>query len=301
MLEYRRLAKLVDTYSVTWFKDSYRNGRVYPDWFQLGTVTGRMSCASPNLQQLPGAGPYRSCIRAPEGRTLVIADYLQIELRIAAKITADEGMLEAFHDPDTDIHTQTATIVTGKSAEEVTKEERTKAKAINFGLLYGMQKESLPGYALKNYGVAMTSTEAMRFYRRYFEARKELKAWHDKIRRLFFENGRSLDMYTLTGRRRRRITKLTEVFNHPVQGTGADGLKYALVLLHEQRGEFPTATPTIACHDEIVYECDEGEGPAVQEWLEEVMVEAMNDVVNSTGPEVPIQVEGGVSKAWAKD
>jgi DNA polymerase I len=298
MMEYRRLSKLASTYGVGWFKDSYINGRVYPSWWQLGATTGRMACSSPNLQQLPNAGPYRSCIRAPEGRTLVIADYSQIELRIAAKIAPDKSMLETFRRGEVDIHTETAQILTGK--ETPTKLERSKAKVINFGLLYGMSRESLPDYALKEYGLAMTNKEASTFYKKYFQVRKGLKSWHRRIASEFFENDRALTMRTLIGRVPRDITNLNEVLNHPVQGTGADGLKLALVMLHEDRDRYPTAVPIIAAHDEIVYECDEGEAEGVKGWVEDTMKAAMDEVVNAEGPEVPIEVEGVVSREWVK-
>ena len=299
MMEYRRLSKLASTYGLSWFKDSYRDGRVYPSWWQVGTTTGRMACSSPNLQQLPNDGPYRRCIRAPEGRVLVTADYSQIELRIAAKIAPDTSMLETFRRGEVDIHTETARILTGKQSP--TKLERSKAKVINFGLLYGMSKESLPDYALKEYEIPMAPAEARTFYRKYFEVRKGLKSWHKRVATKFFQNGRTLTMRTLTGRVRRDIRNLNEVLNHPVQGTGADGLKLGLVMLHEDRDRFPTAVPIIAAHDEIVYECDEGDAKAVEDWMKEVMIEAMDRMVNATEPRVPIVVEAAINRGWTKD
>jgi len=296
MMEYRRLSKLASTYGVGWFKDSYRNGRVYPKWWQIGTTTGRMACASPNLQQLPNAGPYRSCVRAPEGRALVIADYSQIELRIAAKVAPDKSMLETFRGGEVDIHTETARILTGKKTP--TKLERSKAKVINFGLLYGMREESLPDYALKEYGITISPEEASEFHKKYFQVRKGLKGWHKRVRDEFFQNGRNLTMSTLTGRVRKEIQNFNEVLNHPVQGTGADGLKLALAMLHEDRERYPTAVPIITAHDEIVYECDEGEAEDVKRWVEATMIEAMDGVVNRKPPHVPVEVEARVSRDW---
>jgi len=296
MMEYRRLSKLASTYGVAWFKDSYRNGRVYPSWWQLGTATGRMSCSTPNLQQLPKAGPYKSCIQAPPGRTLVIADYSQIELRIAAKIAPDKSMLDTFRKGEVDIHTETAQILTGKEAP--TKLERSKAKVINFGLLYGMRKESLPDYALREYGLTMTQKEATTFYNKYFQVRKGLKSWHKSVAAEFFNKGRTLTTRTLTGRVRKDVQNFNEVLNHPVQGTGADGLKLALVMLHEDRERYPTAVPILAAHDEIIYEADEGEAEGVKAWVEETMKEAMGEIVNSDGLEVPIEVEAKIAPSW---
>jgi len=109
-----------------------------------------------------------------------------------------------------------------------------------------------------------------------------------------------MDRFTVTGRCRKNVTLVTDALNHPVQGTGADGLKLALCLLHECRDEFPAAIPIIAAHDEIVYECDESEAHAVGEWVRATMVEAMDGVVNQTGPKVPIEVEMVVKKEWSK-
>jgi DNA polymerase-1 len=133
---YRKASKLASTYGAGWLENGYhRDGRIYASWRQLRAATGRMACDHPNLQNIPRSGPLRSFIRAPEGRLFVIADYSQIELRIAAKVSGDKEMLSAYSE-GRDLHTLTAQSLTGR--EEVTKEDRKLAKAVNFGLLYGM-------------------------------------------------------------------------------------------------------------------------------------------------------------------
>src|SRR5215217_2754045 len=122
-------------------------------WRQLRAATGRMACDHPNLQNIPRNGPLRNYIRAPEGRIFVIADYSQIELRIAAKISGDQEMLCAYAE-GRDLHTFTAQSLIGR--EEISKEDRKLAKAVNFGLLYGMGVKGLQSYALKSYGVRMS-------------------------------------------------------------------------------------------------------------------------------------------------
>jgi DNA polymerase I len=129
-------------------------------------ATGRMACDHPNLQNIPRSGPLRSYIRAPEGRMFVIADYPQIELRIAAKISGDAEMLSAYAE-GRDFHTLTAQNLTGR--EDISKDDRKLAKAVNFGLPYAMGVKGLRAYALKSYGVAMSSEEASRYRRRFFE------------------------------------------------------------------------------------------------------------------------------------
>jgi DNA polymerase-1 len=130
---YRGAQKRTGTYGFDWLEHVAADGRVYAGWKQLGSDAGRMSCTAPNLQQLPRDAAYRRCVRAPEGRVLVKADYSQIELRIAAKISGDQAMCDAYGRGD-DLHARTARRVLG--IEQVTREHRQLAKALNFGLLF---------------------------------------------------------------------------------------------------------------------------------------------------------------------
>jgi DNA polymerase I-like protein with 3'-5' exonuclease and polymerase domains len=120
------------------------------------------------------------------------------------------------------------------------------------------------------------------------------------VKRDLEDNDGCMDSYSLAGRRRKDVYLYTDALNHPIQGTGADGLKLALVMLHEWCGEHPTAIPIITAHDEIVYECDEDEAEAVRLWVHGVMVEAMDIVVNAEEPKVKIEVESKVRPVWAK-
>ena len=266
------------------------DGRIYGSWWQNGAGTGRMASSSPNLQNLPAE--VRRYVKAPAGRVLVVADYSQIELRIAAKISREERMLAAFANGE-DIHTSTARSLTGR--EEITKQERKLAKAVNFGLLYGMSPGGLRNYARASYGVEMTKEEAERYWQHFFETYPGLRAWHDREYRQLKKHG-STETRTLTGRRRTGVTKLTERLNSPVQGTGADGLKLALALLYERRGECPGAVPILAVHDEVVVECPEEQAEEVKAWLVKAMVDGMEEVLNSgldtdNLERVPVKVE----------
>jgi DNA polymerase I len=294
LLQYRKTAKILGTYGPSLLEKVEEDGKIYPSWWQVGAGTGRMACSNPNLQNLPPEA--RKHVWAPDGRVLVKADYSQIELRIAAKISGDEKMLEAFSEGQ-DIHTITARSITGK--EQVSKEDRKLAKAVNFGLLYGMGPAGLRHYARGSYGVEMTSAEAERYWRGFFETYPGLKARHDREYRLLKKG--STETRTLTGRRRTGITKLTERLNSPVQGTGADGLKLALAYLWERRDECPEAVPVLAVHDEIVVECDERDAEKVEVWLKKAMVDGMEEVVNglkADGPLVPIEVEVESGRTW---
>ena len=296
LLEYRKTSKMLGTYGTSLLAKVEEGGRIYASWWQIGAGTGRMACSNPNLQNLPPEA--RKHVRAPEGWALLKADYSQIELRIAAKISAEERMLGAFA-AGQDIHTITARSITGR--EQVSKEDRKLAKAVNFGLLYGMGPAGLRHYARGSYGVEMTTGEAERYWRNFFETYPGLKAWHDREYRELKRG--STETRTLTGRRRTGIAKLTERLNSPVQGTGADGLKLALALLWERRHECPEAVPILAVHDEIVIECDEDQAEGVGVWLKKAMIDGMDDVLNSPeveGPSVPVEMEVESAKSWAE-
>jgi DNA polymerase I len=275
----------------------YRDGRIHASWRQLRAATGRMACDHPNLQNIPRSGPLRSYIRAPEGRVFVIADYSQIELRIAAKISGDREMLSAYTE-GRDLHTLTAQNLTGR--EDISKDDRKLAKAVNFGLLYGMGAKGLRVYALKSYGVEMSPEEAALYRRRFFQSYPGLKRWHDNERRAWIR-GRT-ETRTLTGRRRMNVQKLTDRLNSPVQGTAADGLKLALALLWERRGQCPGATPFLACHDEVVVECYAEQAADVMAWLEGAMMEGMDACMNSAGEaRVPVEIKARTARCWVDE
>jgi len=293
--DYRKTSKLASTYGAGWLENGYHeDGRNYDSWRQLRAATGRMACDHPNLQNIPRSGPHRSYIRAPEGRVFVIADYSQIELRIAAKISGDKEMLGAYAEGQ-DLHTLTAQNLTGRT--DVSKDDRELAKAVNFGLLYGMGARGLQSYALRSYGVEMSLEEATLYRRRFFQTYPGLKGWHDDERRVW-QRGDD-ETRTPTGRRRMDVERLTDRLNAPIQGTGADGLKLALALLWERRGQCPCAVPVLVCHDEVVVECDAQQAADAKAWLEKAMIEGMEAVLNGTDEvHVPVEVEARIARSW---
>ncbi len=289
--DHRSAAKLASTYGPDWYADALHDGRIYAGWRQIGADSGRMACASPNLQNLPRGYRYRRCFTAPHGRVLVKADYSQIELRIAAKLTGDTAMLGAYGRGE-DLHTATARLVLG--VETPSKEQRRLAKSLNFGLLYGMGAKGLRTYARSQYGVALTGEEAGRYRKAFFAAYPGLARWHEKVRRRREPEGR-----TLAGRRRLFHDKTpdTHRLNTPVQGTGADGLKLALALLWERRAECPGAFPVLAVHDEIVAEADAGQADAAKAWLTRAMMDGMAPLIAP----VPVEIEATVGRMWGGD
>ncbi len=284
--EYRSASKLAGTYGTEWLRHVALDGRVYANWKQIGAgASGRMSCKEPNLQQLPRDQRYRKCFIAPEGRTLIKADYSQIELRIAAKITGDKRMMAAYRDNE-DLHTLTARALLGK--QDVTKADRQLAKAVNFGLLYGQGAKGLMAYALGSFGVSLTEAEATAHRNTFFRTYPGLRKWHNST-----QEG-AVDTRTLAGRRRAGVMRYTEKLNTPVQGTGADGLKRALALLWERREQCPGAFPVLFVHDEIVVECDEAQADAAVAWVKAAMIDGMVPLIAP----VPVEVEASVGKTW---
>jgi DNA polymerase I len=194
-----------------------------------------------------------------------------------------------------DLHTLTARSLTRRDG--ISKDERKLAKAVNFGLLYGMGAKGLQSYALKSYGVEMSLEEASVYRRRFFATYPGLKKWHDDERRAWHRG--DAEPRTLTGRRRMDVQRLTDRLNTPVQGTGADGLKLALALLWERKDECPGTVPIIACHDEVVNECEAKRAADARAWLEKAMIEGMEAVLNGTDEvHVSVEAEARIARNW---
>jgi DNA polymerase I-like protein with 3'-5' exonuclease and polymerase domains len=285
--QYRGANRLVTAYGRSWLEHE-DNGRIYGGWVQLGTDAGRTSCKKPNLQQVPRDMRYRHCFAAPAGDVLVKADYSQLQLRIAAKIANEKAMLDAYAAGE-DLHTRTAKAITCKA--EVTKADRQIAKAINFGLLFGMAAAGLRDYAKTNYNLDLSLADAERYRKAFFEAYPGLATWHFKAKRSDCQECRTVA-------RRRRIldskTPPTHRLNTPVQGTEADGAKLAMALLWERREQCPNARPVLFCHDEIVVQCRAEEADCVAAWLQQAMLDAMSPFLKP----VPCEVEVSVARTW---
>jgi DNA polymerase-1 len=308
--EYRGRAKQCGTYGRNWVEKHAPRGYVLPSWNQLGAESGRMSCSSPNLQQIPRGSEYRRCFVALPGRVLIKCDFSQIELRVAARVAGEKVMVEAYRQ-GRDLHAMTAAAVLGKPESEVTKADRQLAKAVNFGLLYGMSWRSLRVYARANYGVEITDAQARGYRDAFFKAYPGLADWHARVeahvKRLFNANPDGThEVRTLSGRRRvlsvakrdsegNPYPNKTDALNSPVQGSGADGLKVAIALLWERRDECPGAVPVIFCHDEIVLEVPEAAADRAAAWLRRAMVDAVAPMIAP----VPVDAEVTVGRTWA--
>jgi DNA polymerase I len=286
VLRRKQVKKLVSTYGDGYLSHVHpTTRRIHANYRLIGAASGRMSCSKPNLQNIPRDAAYRRCIRPTPGRVFIKADYSQIELRIAAQVSGDTAMQAAFRAGD-DLHTKTARAVLGRGP---TKDDRQLAKALNFGLLYGMGAERLRTYAQAEYGVTLSADEAAQVRQRFFQAYPGLRAWHRAQR-----DG-EVTTRTLTGRPRHGVSQFTEKLNSPVQGTGADILKGALALLWTDRAAVPSVAPVLVVHDEIVCEVDRGEAEACAIWLAAHMEAAGAAVLT----DVPVVVETDIVADWS--
>lgn len=294
LLEYRAAAKAVSSFGENILEFiNPETGRLHSDFRQIGAPSGRFSSSRPNLQQIPHEHEYRRCFRAPEGRKLVIADYSQIELRILADFSQDENFINAF-ESGADFHAITASQVFGVDVASVTPDQRSFAKRLNFGVVYGIGASRFASMT------GLTQAQAEDTMRRYFSTYRSLDGWLREAARVAVKeriartgSGRMYrfrfdesDRAAVAGAQRHGK-------NFPIQGTSADILKRALFLLHEQIRNTSAQLVNIV-HDEIIVECDSGESAEIARILESVMLEAGRKYVKA----VPIKVDAIISDEW---
>jgi len=194
LLEHRAAAKRAGTYGIAFLNNVHPHaGRIHARYRQIGAATGRMSCSGPNLQQVPRETPYRSCFRAPDGALFVKADLSLVELSVAADLSGDDRMIRALEAGE-DLHSMTAQALFGKAESEVTPEQRSFGKAVNFGTLYGQGLRGLIDQA-RRHGLILTETEAKEFQQRFSRAWPQLSAWQRSLL-----NGRDTIVRTRSGR-----------------------------------------------------------------------------------------------------
>src|SRR6266566_1634931 len=297
LLEYRTMQKALTSYghNVIEFINP-KTGRLHADFRQIGAPTGRFACTNPNIQQVPHAAEYRRCFMGhPEGRRLVIADYSQIELRILAEFSGDEGFIQAFNS-GADLHRVTAAQVFNVALDQVSREQRDFAKRLNFGVVYGIGAQRfsiMTGLSVK---------EAENVLRKYFATYRQLdtylrEAANCAVRERQARTGSGRLVRFRFDEQDRQQVSMTQRNgkNAPIQGTSADILKRALRLLREElRGTSARIVNII--HDEIVVEVDESESEEVARKVERAMVTAGEEYVQT----VPVKVEFQIAGEWAK-
>ena len=301
ILDHRAASKLKSTYADALpLEINQRTGRIHTSYNQAVAATGRLSSADPNLQNIPirtaEGRRIRQAFVAPPGRRLIAADYSQIELRIMAHLSGDEGLLRAF-ETGQDIHRATAAEVFGLPLEEVSDDQRRSAKAINFGLIYGMSSFGLAKQ------LDVTRRVAQEYIDRYFLRYPGVAGYMDEVRGQareagFVETvfGRRLYLPDIRARQapRRQAAERTAI-NAPMQGTAADIIKRAMIdvdgYLAGVRSGGIEARMIMQVHDELVLEVDEGH-------VEEVKAGVISRMEAAANLSVPLLVEAGVGHNW---
>lgn len=298
VIEHRALSKLISTYTGRLIEQiNPKSGRVHTTYHQSGTATGRLSSSDPNLQNIPIRSSHGRKIReafiAAKGHKLLSADYSQIELRIMAHISQDQSLLNAFAH-ELDIHAATAAEVFGVPLEEVTQDMRRNAKAINFGLIYGMSAFGLT----RQLGIDRKAAES--YIERYFERYPGVKAYMEGSRQKAREKGY---VETLWGRRlyipdiqssqipRRKAAERVAI-NAPLQGSAADIIKKAMIAIDEWLQHSPLSVKMIMqVHDELVFEILEKDVDEACEMIKKLMQ-------NAAQLDVPLLVAQGLGDHW---
>jgi DNA polymerase-1 len=298
ILEYKQYAKLKSTYA-----DGLNNvinpqtGRIHSKFNQMVTATGRLSSTDPNLQNIPvrhEAGRlFRNMFVARDGYEFIDADYSQIELRILAALSDDDAMINAFNSGD-DVHKTTAMQVFGVSEEDVTPLMRARAKAVNFGIVYGQGDFSL------GQDLGISKKEAKEYIDKYFEKFPNIKNYLDRLVSDAKEKGYANTIFN-------RVRYLPEInsqnfhirsfnervaMNMPIQGTAADIIKIAMVKVHEKLRTMKSKL-ILQVHDELLIEVAEDEIDEVKSIIQKSMEEAVD-------LKVELKVELGVGKTWGE-
>ena len=300
ILEHRKFSKLKSTYTDALpALISSRDGRIHTTYNQALTVTGRLSSSNPNLQNIPirteEGNKIRSAFCAQNPDSLILsADYSQIELRLLAHVSGDENLIHAFTSGE-DVHTMTASKVFGVEVNEVTKEMRRKAKAVNFGIVYGQSKYGLA----KNLGIS--NAEAQEFIDKYFEHYPGVKKYMEDKKQFANENGY---VETIFGRKRYLASELLSpnfqirefaqraAINQPLQGTAADLIKMAMIEVDKQLKAQGLKTKMIMqVHDELVFEVPQSELDTVKSLVLKAM--ELNQPL-----QVPLEIDINCGVSW---
>jgi DNA polymerase-1 len=306
IMEFRHWDGYESRYFVAWSELADKDWRLHAHFKPFHTVTGRLSCENPNLQQVPRDTFIRGLIGGRAGWKIVEADYSQIELRIAAHITQDKAMLRAFN-TGRDIHMETAMAVTGKLESEITKEERKRAKSVNFGFLYGMGWKTYIDYAKVHYGIEVSEQEAKFVRERFFSTFRSLEGWHDRQRRKVKDNkfvlspiGRKRRLWDI-GSDNKMVAKEAErqAINSPVQSMASDMMLFSMVLLHPKLDP-DKARIVSTVHDALIFEvredCLDEVIPIIRETMENLPIEEVFDTLLT----VPIEVEVKAGDYWSE-
>ncbi|WP_240374636.1 DNA polymerase I [Bacillus piscicola] len=299
LLLYRQVAKLKSTYVEGLLKVIHsETGKIHTIFNQAITQTGRLSSQEPNLQNIPirleeGRRIRKAFIPSQEGWSILAADYSQIELRVLAHIAGDEGLREAFRN-NMDVHTKTAMDVFHVTEEEVTSTMRRSAKAVNFGIVYGISDYGL------SQSLGITRKEAQEFIDRYLDSYPDVRQYMEDIKEVARENG----YVTTLLKRRRYLPEITSrnfnrrtfaertAMNTPIQGTAADIIKQAMVdVSKEMEKRQLKSRLLLQVHDELIFEVPESEADHMQQLIPDLME-------NTIQLEVPLKADVAYGPTW---
>lgn len=307
LLEYKFYYGANTKFLNSWDRYAETDHRIHPSFKLTNVVTGRTSCSDPNLQQVPRNPELRQLYSAPDGFSLIEADYSQIELRVAADYANEPTMISIYNEGG-DIHTETASSVSGVPLEKVTKDERGKAKAVNFGFIYGMGAKGFINYAFDSYGVVFADPEAQLYRELFFKKYSRLPEWHKEMEELCMclggvENrfGRFRALPNIySSDRKLRSGAVRRAINTPVQGTASDILLCAAMEIdHVLRPEMNLRIVGTV-HDSILMECpDEYLKPAQKE-IKRIMRHPQGLDVFGVSFKVPIEADIGVGPWGSK-
>lgn len=295
--DYRKYEKLISTYGEKLLsKINPKTGRVHPEFLQIRAATGRFACNNPNLQNIPNpahklyeVAPFRECFNPAKGYKMVVSDYSSMEMRILADLSNDEKMLKAINE-GLDIHSYTASLMFNKPYSDDFKKKfpklRQMAKPIGFGLMYGMGPQGLIGRVYESSGEELTVGESEDLINKYFNAYPKVKTFLDNQAKTAQRKGYSS---TPLGRKRwydiperddpdyrRKMSSIgREAKNHPIQGTNADAIKYALVFVQERiKRDNIDGYIVSTVHDEIVCEIAEAQAEDFAKVVSDEMIRA---------------------------
>lgn len=306
----RKITKVLDTYGYSFLEKVHPfTGRFHPDFFQMGTETGRFSCREPNVQNIPER--FRECVGGVENYKIVGADYSQIELRIIAELSDDPSLIQAFSTGD-DPHKSTAAIMFGIPLSEVSKEQRYTAKTINFGLSYGMGADKLMDMLNdeRKGQKQLSLNDVYGIVDQYRKTYAKVVSWFDQAGKIAYGRGYS---ETLGGRKRyfsRPAAGLDEKTfrnqvaalkraggNAPIQGTSADITKSALAMAFDEIKSYGyRANPINVVHDEILLLAHKSQAEDVKIIVEQSMLDAARKYMHK----VPVKVDAYISDIWKK-
>jgi DNA polymerase I len=300
LLRYRELAKLRSTYVESLIGKVDGEGRVHTTYHQVAANTGRLASTNPNMQNIPVTSEFglkiKSCFVAPKGKVLVSFDYSQQELRILAHLTGEETLINAFNEQK-DVHRITASKLFAVEYDAVTKSQRSAAKTVNFGIIYGMSSYGL------SLGLRISVEEAGKFIKTFFATYPKIKMYYDRYLAQGKEDGyvetilgRRRDIFAFPGQKFIDNNQRRVLINYPIQGSAADLMKKAMVKIdREVLQKDPTIKMLLQIHDDLVFEIDED-----QKKIDE-LIKNVREIMCSVYPlSVPIEVDAKIGKKWGE-